>query len=192
MSHAGAPGAEQYWPKQVLLLGQWSRAVPHANAGEVLLRPRRLRRPRQNGAGRSLAGRCPNIGCPDVDCRLTCISAPCGCRLSGDEAGRLRSLSRAKADAFTGIRRADTASGKRCSTSADSAQEHNGTWYVLRGSCGFRCDHRTVAQVPQGLAGARVFAAVRTQGDERRTRARVSTANGSPERMRGAAAPLVR
>ncbi len=55
-------------------------------------------------AGIALAGRCAN-----VDYGLTCISEPCGRRFSGDETGFGARLA-SKGDAFTGIKRADTAS----------------------------------------------------------------------------------
>jgi len=55
MSHVGASGAGRFYLKQMLPLGQWSRGVPHAIAGEVLSRPRRLRSElRQNGRQRWL------------------------------------------------------------------------------------------------------------------------------------------
>ena len=50
-----------------------------------------------------MAGRCA-----DVDYGLTCISEPCGRRFSGDETGAGALAS--KGDAFTGIKRADSAS----------------------------------------------------------------------------------
>ena len=36
LAHADAPGADHHWLKQVLPLGQWSRALPHTNAASPI------------------------------------------------------------------------------------------------------------------------------------------------------------
>ena len=104
----------------------------------------------------------PNVKCPDVDCKLTSTSKALRPTGSQEISPVLTTLFRAKADALTGIKRADTANektmtndprfGTSCQRHIASFKTHDSPMRdeesILLRSRNYNCDPRAIPEVP--------------------------------------------